>query len=256
MIPFETLVLRAQSGILPLEQRQDAFAELVTRFQNLVFRNAYDQIDDPTLIPDIVQETFLTAWSQLESLQTPRAFPSWLKRILHTQCNRIARRIQPDLVPIDQFELANPKTDQPDTLFESRDIRNLVRDAIANLPEHERIIVELFYLKGDSQRDISKNTGLPVKTIKSRLYSARQRLLDWLKPTIDTQTDLTLLSQPRVLSTTIRPDQATNMLQNALEITRLETILPIAQQYNTLLPQPILLPVPQITGAIAPTFTY
>ena len=247
MVPFETLVLRAQSGILPLEQRQDAFAELVQRFQNLITQQAKQTLNHSHLTPDIVQETFLTAWLNLDRLQHPRAFPSWLKRILHTQCNRLMRRTAINSVPIDALELAINSSDHPDRLFEARHLRNQVRDAISNLPEHERIVVDLFYIKGYSQREISNITGLPIKTIKSRLYSARQRLLDWLEPVLDENTDA--MSTAMVLSTTPRPDQATNMLSNTLETVRLEAHLPIQSQTR----EPVFISVPQISGAIAAT---
>ena len=94
---FETLVLRAQSGILPLEQRQDAFAELVRRFQNLILTRAQEKLNDQHWAQDVAQETFLSAWLNLERLQHPRAFPSWLKRILNSQCHKALRGVHPEV---------------------------------------------------------------------------------------------------------------------------------------------------------------
>lgn len=253
MVPFETLVLRAQSGILTLEQRQDAFAELVKRFQNLMIQNAKQSLNDSHIVPDIVQETFLSAWLHLDSLQHPRAFPSWLKRILNTQCNRVTRRTHFDSISIEDLELAGHHKERPDSQFESRDLRNQVKDAIDHLPEHERIVVDLFYIKGYSQREISQITSLPIKTIKSRLYSARQRLLDWLQPVIDENIEKKTTAQARVLSTALRPEQATNMLVGALETTRLKTLLPIELTVQCQIPELVYVSVPEISGTIAPT---
>jgi len=244
MVPFETFVLRAQSGILPLEQRQEAFAELVDRFQSFITQHATHKRADSHIIPDLVQETFLSAWLHLDQLQHPRAFPMWLKSILNTQCNRITRRTQIDSISIESVELASHLGEQPDIQFEWKNLRNQVRDAIDQLPEHERLVVDLFYIKGHAQREISNITDLPIKTIKSRLYSARQRLLNWLQPILDENIETV---SPPLLPTTVRPDQTTNMLTGALETTRLEAHfhrlvqIPNAPQYIN---------VPQISGAI------
>lgn len=249
MVSIETLVLRAQSGILPLEQRQDAFAELVHRFQNFIIQQATSKLNDSNLISDTVQETFLSALLHLDQLQHPRAFPTWLKSILNTQCHRITRRTQIDNISIDNIELASHLGEQPDTQFEWKNVRNQVRDAIAHLPEHERIVIDLFYIKGHAQREISQITDLPIKTIKSRLYSARQRLLDWLQPLHDE--NIGNLSPTTYLPTTVRPDQATNMLTGALETTRLETYFP--QQGHIVTHTPLWIAVPHISGAIVST---
>jgi RNA polymerase sigma factor (sigma-70 family) len=246
MVSFETLVLRAQSSILPLEQRQDAFAELVDRFQNFIIRQAASKLNDTNLIPDTVQETFLSAWLHLDQLQHPRAFPTWLKSILHTQCNRITRRTQIESISIDNLELASHLGEQPDIQFEWKHLRNQVRQAIDQLPKHEHQVVDLYYIKGHTQREISTITHLPIKTIKSRLYSARQRLHNWLQPMLDE--NMETISPTPILPTAVRPDQATNMLTSALEITRLEAyISPIFQSDTQTRPY---ISIPQISGAI------
>ncbi|MDP6037318.1 MAG: sigma-70 family RNA polymerase sigma factor [Candidatus Latescibacteria bacterium] len=251
---FETLVLRAQSGIMSLEQRQEAFSELVRRFQALIYHRAQETLNDPHWAQDIVQETFLSAWINLERLQHPRAFPSWLKRILNTQCHRALRRIHPEVGALDDDHPSNAET--PDTAFEMQNLRQRIIDAIADLPDHERLITELFYLEGYSQRDISRLTDVPVRTVKSRLYSSRQRLRETLE---DLERDhFENRYHSGFLSSSTRPDQITNCLQSVLETERVRCLvartIPVpalvtVQQHA----EPIMLPVTEISGAIAPT---
>lgn len=251
---FETLVLRAQSRILSLEQRQEAFSELVRRFQALIYDRAQETLNDPHWAQDIAQETFLAAWINLERLQHPRAFPSWLKRILNTQCHRALRRIHPKVDTLEENLASN--VDTPDTTFEMRDLRQKIIDAIADLPDHERKITELFYLEGYSQRDISRLTDVPVKTVKSRLYSSRQRLKEQLE---DLHKDhVENRHHPVYLSAALRPDQVTNCLQRVLETERVRCLVARAIPVPVFVTvqqqaEPLVLPIAEISGTIVPT---
>jgi len=62
--------------------RQQAFSELVTRFQGMVPGCAIGLLNDTMLVDDAVQETFISAWQNLEKLRKPEAFPAWLRRIV------------------------------------------------------------------------------------------------------------------------------------------------------------------------------
>ncbi len=176
MESFESLVRKARSQDVDLEERQAAFGELVKRFQDMVFDQARRVLEDTHLAQDTAQEAFITAYENLDQLQNSRAFPSWLKRIVVTECNRVTRRKRLPVETLDDAgDLPDPDPD-PAALAEARDLRDKILAAIEALPEHEREVIELFYLDGYSQNDIAGMVGIPVKTIKSRLYSSRQHL--------------------------------------------------------------------------------
>lgn len=258
MPPYETLVLIAQTTALPLEQRQEAFAELIRRFQGLILNRARQISDDPHLAQDLAQETFLTAWCHLDQLQHPRAFPAWIKRILHTHLSRFARNRQIAIQPLDNIDHLPDGANRPDVEIEHRDLRQKVLDAIARLPDHERIIMELFYLEGISQRDISRRIDLPVKTVKSRLYSSRKRLQTWLADNLEDEACQT--SRPVILAHRIRPDQARNQavppcdmaLERILETERLKTMAFAA----AIECQPVWVSAQQTVAAIATTTVF
>ena len=108
MQSFETLVIQSQAHDRPLEERQDAFGKLVTRFQDMAFAQAFERLGDLDLAQDVAQESFLTAYKNLDQLQHALAFPNWFRRIVLTHCNRITRRKQHPTDPIDEEPQDDP----------------------------------------------------------------------------------------------------------------------------------------------------
>ncbi len=196
MEPLEALVRQAQSGDVPLASRQDAFGELVRRFQDLAYGYAYALLGDVHLAEDAAQEAFLTAYRQLAQLREPAAFPGWLRRIVRTHCLRLRRGRQPATIPIEAeidptgLDFAVSRTD-PAALAEQRETQELVAAAIAALPDRERVATVLFYLGGYAQQEIAQFLDVPVTTVKKRLQASRkrmqERMLTMLRDTLQQQ---------------------------------------------------------------------
>src|SRR5689334_16223122 len=79
-----------------------AFTELVRRYQDMAFGYAFSLLRDFQLAEDAAQEAFLAVYASLNALQTPEAFPGWLRGIVRHQCLRIRRRQRLAVVPLDQ----------------------------------------------------------------------------------------------------------------------------------------------------------
>ena len=170
MDELEIIVLRAQLG------DRAAYEELVRRFQDMAVGYAYAVLEDWHLAEDAAQEAFITAYYDLRSLRAPRAFPAWFRRILFKQIDRIQRRKRTATIPLEQaMHIAISQRDLSQ-LIEQRELDRQVRRAIASLPEHQRMVVTLFYISAYSVIDISRFLDIPVATVKTRLHAARQRL--------------------------------------------------------------------------------
>lgn len=166
-----TLVERARAG----DAR--AFDALVRRFQNASVGYARSVLGgDPAAAEDAAQEAFVEAHRCLPTLRDPRAFPTWLRRIVFKHCDRIrrAQRGAPLLVP----ETAAATTHAPDParLALAGERADRIRAAIASLPNTERDVIALFYLADNSHAAIAAFLGVPATTVKSRLHAARKRL--------------------------------------------------------------------------------
>jgi RNA polymerase sigma factor (sigma-70 family) len=195
-MPYESLVRVASSSFEEKQVRDEAFTELVHRFQPMVMFHANRTLGDPHKAQDAAQSTFLEAFKKLNQLQNPLAFPSWLRRIVQTQCHRQIRKQRKNLFPIDEaFQVAT--TDPgPLELVEKRERADRLSRALDKLPESERVPTRMFYFERLSHAEIADQLGIPAKTVKSRLHSARGRLRGFLERKSPTLERLTRKEQP------------------------------------------------------------
>lgn len=169
------LVLKAADSGATLAEQHDAFDKLVRNFQDMAYACAYAVLVDFRLAEDAAQEAFLTAWRKLAQLRQPEAFPGWFKRIVLTECNRLRRGKHLPTIPLDGLIVRSSEVD-PQTAIEKTEMKTAVSAAIKKLPDKERMVVALFYIKEISQSDISAFLEVPTTTVAKRLYSARVRL--------------------------------------------------------------------------------
>src|SRR5262245_66653318 len=102
MEELESCISIACSTDVSPGQRDEAFSKLVELFQDTAYQYAYAILGEPQLAQDITQEALLTAYQKLGQLREPKAFPSWLKRIVLTHCNRLRRGKQLPISPLEE----------------------------------------------------------------------------------------------------------------------------------------------------------
>lgn len=160
------LVLAAQQGDTA------AFTEIVRRFEYMAQRIGMVMLGERHYAEDAAQEAFIDAYLSLAKLRDPAAFPGWFRRIMVKHCDRQIRRKRGE-VPLEAYSLQDgTSTDMLDTL----DMRLRTRAALATLSERQRILLQLFYIEGYSQREIVSMLGWPLPTIKKQLFLARHHL--------------------------------------------------------------------------------
>jgi RNA polymerase sigma factor (sigma-70 family) len=169
---LHALVIAAQNGDL------DAFGTIVQRFQGMAYASAYAMVDDAHLAEDVAQEAFMEAYLNLPRLREIDAFPGWLRRIIFKQCDRLLRGkhlVTQSLETGMAYDIPIMELN-PATVVEVRERERLVHRAIEALPEHERIVIVLFYSSGYALKEIATFLEVPITTVKKRLYDARKRL--------------------------------------------------------------------------------
>src|SRR5512145_2422970 len=165
-----TLISHAQTG------DTDAYGRIVSRFQYMAYGYAYTVLNDFDLAQDAAQEAFIEAYRCLPTLNEPLAFPAWLKRIVFKHCDRLTRRKSFESVSLDSMEEIVCGQPGPSEIAEENEFAERVQAIIHALPDGQREVITLFYIAGYSHQEIADFLELPAKTVKSRLYAARQRL--------------------------------------------------------------------------------
>lgn len=154
-----------------------ALESLLGKYEKPVYNVAYRIIGNPDDAADVTQSVFLKAFTKLESFNPKYRFFSWIYRIAINESinhNRYRERQR----PLEDADLAAPGG--PDVEYEAGDLSRAIQDCLMGLREQYRIVVVLRHFSDLSYREISDVLEIPEKTVKSRLYSARQMMKEAL----------------------------------------------------------------------------
>jgi RNA polymerase sigma-70 factor, ECF subfamily len=154
-----------------------AFEVLVRRHQRVLFTVALRMLGDREEAQDATQNTFVKAYEKLATFNANYRFFSWIYRIVVNECLNV-RRARPPATESGAFEPV--AAGEALELLEAQDRRRIVQGAILALPNDYRQVIVLRHFTELSYDEISTTLGIPVKTVKSRLYTARQRLAELL----------------------------------------------------------------------------
>ncbi len=171
-----------------LKGSQDAYRELVKRFERPVYSLIVRMVQDPAAAEDLAQEVFVKAFRRLSTYDPQWKFSSWLFKIAHNTTIDHLRRGTPETVPLEAEEddagghrslsavLADETVEDPLAAAERRDLGRSLERAISSLRPEYRQAVLMFYAHGASYQDICEATGLPLGTVKTNLHRARKEL--------------------------------------------------------------------------------
>lgn len=152
-----------------------AFAELYDRRARLIRAICYDATRDIETAAELTQEVFLRAYANLGRLNDPDCFASWLAGIARRVCREWRRgRLRRLRVMVDSPDPASEAASSPPEPPDER-IREL-REAIATLPERERLALHSFYLQGMDAEQAGTVLGLSRSGLYRLLSLARERL--------------------------------------------------------------------------------
>ena len=154
-----------------------AFESLVDLHGGRCFGIAYRILRDADRAQDAVQQAFLLAWRELARLRDPERFEVWLHRLLVNACYEEFRRYRRWSTRVRSLPVDGPAA--PDD-FVSIDDRDALERAFARLSVEHRSVVVLHHHAGMPLASIAEVTGVPVGTVKSRLFHATRILRDAL----------------------------------------------------------------------------
>jgi len=151
-------------------------AELYDRYGRLAYGLAYRVLHDQALAEDAVQDAFLAIWRSADGYRRERAKPStWILTLVHRRAVDLVRR--EDLRRAEQLdetpEAAGASVPEEADL---REKRTAVQAALRELPQDQRQALELAYYGGFTQSELAERLGVPLGTIKSRMFAGLSRL--------------------------------------------------------------------------------
>ena len=168
---------------------QSAFETLVVRYERRLFGLVRHYVRNPVEIEDIVQDTFLKAYSRLETFQRSASFYTWLYRIaVNTILDTMKRRGRNPVQSVEDPELIGGRTAQgavdattarltirPDARLEREEISAITRSVMDELPEIFRTVLVMRELEQMTYQEIADTLGISIGTVESRLFRARAR---------------------------------------------------------------------------------
>jgi RNA polymerase sigma-70 factor (ECF subfamily) len=175
----QQLVLASKQG------DQDAFSLLVLRYQRRIFNLVYRMVQHYEEANEITQEAFLAAWQGLPSFRGEARFATWLYRIAYNcalkqlESRKRDRALQAALQAKHELD-GNDSQKLADARLDQRERQAVVQEQLSHLPAKYRIVLILRHLQEMTYEEMAEILAMPVGTIKTHLFRARNLLKERL----------------------------------------------------------------------------
>jgi RNA polymerase sigma-70 factor (ECF subfamily) len=155
-----------------LEGQRDAASGLVDRYQKRLFNVALRMLNNVQDAEDVTQTVFLNAFLKLRTYNPRYKFFSWIYRMTVNESLNMLKRRKRTVTLEDEPDIRAPGA-APDRAAE---VQDSVGKALMSLKPDDRAVVVLRHFVSFSYQEIADVLEIPVRTVKSRLYTARERL--------------------------------------------------------------------------------
>ncbi|MEX2364489.1 MAG: sigma-70 family RNA polymerase sigma factor, partial [Balneolaceae bacterium] len=168
-----------------LKGKEASYKKLVDKYQKPLYFHIRKMIKEKELADDLVQEVFMKAFHNLSSYSNEYAFSTWLYRIATNHTIDYLRKKKLQTFSINEpystkdgdMEIQLPDysfaTDSP---IIKKERKQIVQNAIENLPEKYRQVIEMRHMEEKSYQEISELLDLPLGTVKAHIFRAREML--------------------------------------------------------------------------------
>ncbi|HTP79828.1 MAG TPA: sigma-70 family RNA polymerase sigma factor [Bacteroidota bacterium] len=162
--------------------QEAAFNRLVLRYQERIYWLARKFVNDHDHADDIVQEVFCKTYEALRGFRGESSYFTWLYRItVNISLNYVRRQRIKDFLRIDEmFDTEGDRAEEPDVLLEKKEQRELIEEAIAQLPEKQKAVFLLRYYEELPYEDIAKILKTSVGGLKANYFHAVRKIGNYL----------------------------------------------------------------------------
>ncbi|WP_138429729.1 RNA polymerase sigma factor [Fodinibius saliphilus] len=169
---------------------EEAYTKLVDKYQRALFFHILKMVKDREQVEDLVQEAFVKAFDNLNTYNTNYAFSTWLYRIATNHTIDYLRKKKLKTLSIDdpvktkdgEMEMQLPdESASTDRDIIKKQRKKIVQNAIKELPEKYRKVIELRHMEEKSYKEIADILDSPLGTVKAHIFRARELLYKELK---------------------------------------------------------------------------
>lgn len=180
----DVLIKKARKG------NEAAFKRLVDKYERALYFHILKMVKEKEQVEDLVQEAFVKAFDNLESYNTDYAFSTWLYRIATNNTIDYLRKKKLNTLSIDspvktkdgEMDMQLPdESASTDRKIIQQQRKKIVQQAIENLPEKYRKVIQLRHMEEKSYQEIADELDSPLGTVKAHIYRAREMLYKELK---------------------------------------------------------------------------
>lgn len=191
MLPALDLANLPDADVVALAQRgrDDAFRELIRRYERPVFSLIFRMVRDRELAEDLAQDAFIKVLNHIDRYRPEFKLSSWLFKIANNVAIDHLRRRQLDTISMSgsphaltadaieatSFEVAGQQ-ETPLQEMEARELGSAIEQAIARLRPEYRSCIMLRHVEGRSYEEIAATLDLPLGTVKTYIHRARNEL--------------------------------------------------------------------------------
>ena len=172
-------------GVLKLIHlgNESALGALYDRYGKTAYSLAYRMLGDVHASEDAVQEAFINIWRRAGSFTATRGSArTWIMAVVHHRSIDIGRRrrgMTPRELPLEMGQLPKDPHDTWSEVSNTLD-RELLNGCLERIPEEQRVVIQLAYFEGYTQREIADLNGIPLGTVKGRIRIGMEKLRNLL----------------------------------------------------------------------------
>lgn len=160
---------------------REAFNQVIRLYSEPLYWQIRRLVQDHEDANDLLQNTFIKAWSSLENFRGDAKLSTWLYKIaINESLSFLARERKRNHISLDDQENVLANTIEADTYFDGDEAQKLLRKAIATLPEKQRIVFNMKYFDEMKYEDMSSILGTSVGALKASYHLATKKIEEYL----------------------------------------------------------------------------
>lgn len=168
----QSLIARCRNG------EKAAYSELYNLYVKAMLNISFRILNNKEEAEDVLQESFLSAFNNIQNFDGKFSFGAWLKRIVINRSIDVLKKKKINIIPIEERDFPLEEVEEENEIIYDT---NAIRDNLLRLPDGYRTILSLYLFEDLSHKEIAEFMNISESTSKSQLHRARKKLVELIK---------------------------------------------------------------------------